>query len=362
MPRSFFARPAFAILLLSAVAGGCASTASVYVWQPAEADIAGIRRLAVLDFRGPDQRGQIARSTLVSQFAENGFYELVDQSQLGPIHSPDGAPEVNRAVLAARAQGVDALLVGDVLSYDVVDDVQRDQNFQLGGASERGEANLARTLMGMRIEKNETINREVSVALSFQLVDVRSGNIRAARRTAHTDIGTMRNGEGYLPAQERTLTELMDLCAHDIVHMVAPFQLPDTVDLATATWGKAAKKIKAGNRCAKEGDWSGASQHWEAALALDPDSHAAMHNLAVAREARMDYPGAERLLAQAAQLEQKDLYAQTRSRIESHKARYLETMAQHDARDCRPADPRAYAGVPTVPNVQPTVHTAFGVR
>ncbi len=351
MLRSSLGRQAFLLSLLALVAaGGCVSTATVRAWQPAEADIVGIRRLAVLDFRGPSNHGQIARSAVVAQLAGNGFYELVDQSQLGSVESIGGSPDVNQAIRAARAQGVDGLLVGDVVSYDVVDDVQRDQNIQFGGGSEKdGKADIAKTVMGMRVENNETINREVSAALSFQLIDVRSGNIVAARQTAHTDMGTMTNGEGYLPAAERALTGLMNLCAEDIVHIIAPHKVPRNVDLATASWGKAAKEIRAGNQCAHDSDWVAAAQHWEMALEMDPDSHGAMHNLALAREARMDYPGADRLVSQAIELKAARLYRQSRSRIERHKARYLTTMAQHDARSPRgPASP-VYAGPQSAP-------------
>ena len=364
MLRASIGRPALVVIILALSVSGCASTASVYVWQPAEAQIRGIRRLAVLDFRGPENRGQIARSALVAKFAENGFYELVDQAQLGPIQGPNGEPDVNRAIHAARAQGVDALLVGDVVSYDVADDVQRDQNFEFGGASGRnGKSDVAHMLMGMRIEKNETINREVSVALAFQLIDARTGQILAAKQTAHTDAGTMTNGEGYLPGRDRGLTEMMDLCSRDIVHILAPHQIRYDVDLASANWGKAAKEIRAGNKSAQQNDWVTAAQHWEVALKLDPDNHAAMHNLALARAARMDYAGADRLLEDAIALKGTSLYTESRALVGRHRERYLTAMAQHDARVRRPMIPPGYAGPPSQPGpgptVQPTGHVAY---
>ncbi len=353
MQRRLSVPPGLLLLVLSFCASGCVSTTSVQVWEPAKADVSGIRRVAVLEFRGPENQGQIARSSVIAELAENGFYEMVDQGQLGMIYGPDGSTDVNRAIQAARSQGVDGLIVGDVVSYDVVDDVQRDQNVQLGGASTKdGESNIAQTLMGMRVENNETINREVSAALSFQLIDVRTGNIRTARRTAHTDAGTMRNGEGYLPARERALTDMMNLCARDIVEIVAPHKVVTEVNLATASWGKAAKEINAGNRRAENGDWDGASEHWKVALELDPESHAAMHNLALASAARMNYPAAERLLDQAVELKQSSLYLRSRSRIRSHKATYLEAMAQHDARGRGAAQP-VYAGPQAPPQYGP---------
>jgi len=356
MLRATFCRPALAILVLALGVSGCASTASVFVWQPAEAHISGIRRLAVLDFRGPENRGQIARSALVAKFAENGFYELVDQGQLGPIQGPNGLPDVNRAIYAARAQGIDALLVGDVVSYDVADDVQRDQNFEFGGATgKNGKEQVAQMLMGMRIEKNETINREVSVALAFQLIDVRTGRILAAKQTAHTDAGTMTNGEGYLPGRDRGLTEMMDFCSRDIVHMLAPHQVSYEVDLASANWGKAAKEIRAGNKCAEKADWATAEAHWETALGLDPDNHAAMHNLALARAARMDYAGADRLLEDAIALKGTSLYTESRALVSRQRERYLTAMAQHDARVRRPMTAPDYAGPSSQPVPGPAV-------
>lgn len=356
MQRCLSVPAALLILVLSLGASGCVSTTSVQVWEPAQADVSGIRRVAVLEFRGPENQGQIASSSVIAELAENGFYEMVDQGQLGMIYGPDGSTDVNRAIQAARSQGVDGLIVGDVVSYDVVDDVQRDQNFQLGGASSKdGANNIAQTLMGMRVENNETINREVSAALTFQLIDVRTGNIRTARRTSHTDAGTMRNGEGYLPARERALTDMMNLCARDIVEIVAPHKVVTEVNLATASWGKAAKEINAGNRCAENGDWDGASEHWKVALELDSGSHAAMHNLALASEARMDYPAAERLVDQAIELKRSSLYLTSRSRIQNHKASYLEAMAQHDARGRGAFNGPMYAGPQAAPQSGPPV-------
>ena len=356
MQRCLSAPPALLILVFSLCASGCVSTTSVQVWEPAQADVSGIRRVAVLEFRGPENQGQIARSTIIAELAENGFYEMVDQGQLGMIYGPDGSTDVNRAIQAARSQGVDGLIVGDVVSYDVVDDVQRDRKIQVGAASERnGETDFVQKLAGMKVEDNETINREVSAALSFQLIDVRTGNIRTARRASHSDAGTMRNGEGYLPARERALTEMMNLCARDIVEIVAPHKVMTEVNLATASWGKAAKEINAGNRRAENGDWDGASEHWKVALEFDPESHAAMHNLALASAARMDYPGAERLLDQAIDLKQSPLYLRSRSRIQGHKASYLEAMAQHDARSRGAFNGPMYAGPQAAPQHGPAV-------
>jgi len=119
--------------MLAVTAAGCTQNVTLGVWRPAEFDVSGIHRLAVLDFEGPDDTGKTASAALVSQLWENGHYELVNQSQLGQaasVASPQGdPPDVQAALEAARAMGVDAVLTGQVVNYDVSDDVFRSHKF-----------------------------------------------------------------------------------------------------------------------------------------------------------------------------------------------------------------------------------------
>lgn len=99
------------------------------VWRPAELDVQGIERLAILDFDGPGDSGKIVRASLVANFWDNRYYTLVDQAdcqRVRPIFLPNGQPDVAAAVDAARQIGLDAVLTGQVVSYSLDDDKSRD--------------------------------------------------------------------------------------------------------------------------------------------------------------------------------------------------------------------------------------------
>ena len=54
-----------------------------------------------------------------------------------PVLRDDGSPDLTAALDAARVMGVDALLCGQVVSYNVADDLQTDHHIELGGSSSK---------------------------------------------------------------------------------------------------------------------------------------------------------------------------------------------------------------------------------
>lgn len=313
--------------MLAVTAAGCTQNVTLGVWRPAEFDVTGINRLAVLDFDGPGDSGRTASSALVSQLWENGHYQLVNQSELGqaaPVASPQGGPpNVQAALEAARAMGVDAVLTGRVVSYDVSDDVFRSHRFEVVDDDYRDKPNnVAKNFFGVGFESNETLNREGSVSLAFRLVDARTGQIRAARQTAHSFNGQMINGEGDLPGRQSLLTDLLHECTSDVVVMLAPHREYMTASLSEPYFVKGSSDVRRGNKLASNGDWQGAERCWEAALEMDPENHAAIHNLAVARETRHDYHGAQQLLSKALKIKNAGLYAKSLKRIAAESEQY----------------------------------------
>ena len=85
-----------------------------------------------------------------------------------------------------------------------------------------------------------------------------------------------------------------------------------------------------------------AAVFWQAARALEPKSHVALYNLALAHAARFDYPLAVQLLEEATQLHPKTLYSETLSRFQRHEQAYLMAMAQR-------RQGAAIASLPAVP-------------
>lgn len=328
---------AFAALLLS----GCAPHARLLVWRPAAEEIQGVDKLVILDLDGDEPYGRIARGALEAQFAENRHYTLVDPAVLGPARSVsngEGTTDVSAALAAAKSAGVDAILTGQVVSYKVDDDEQRDTHFSFGsegGTSKRSGTSF--NAFGIGIDNNHTITREASVSLAVKLIDVQSQQVVAVRQSSHHVTAQQVNGEGNLPARERVLTELLTACAKDVVSLIAPHYVPAEVTLARQFYGKGSDDVRRGNELAKQGDWAGAAASWEAAVQDNPANHAALHNLALAAEARHDFPAATQNLDKALSSYPAALYHETQKRLKDEQVLYLAASRQVDAKRTAPS-------------------------
>ncbi len=328
---------AFIALLLS----GCAPHAKLLVWRPAAEEIQGVHKLVILDLDGDEPYGRIARGALEAQFAQNRHYTLVDPAVLGParsVQNGEGTTDVSAALAAAKTAGVDAILTGQVVSYKVDDDEQSDTHFSFGESSGQNKKSGASfNAFGIGIDNNHTITREASVSLSVKLIDVQSQQVIAVRQASHHVTAQQVNGEGNLPARERVLTELLTACATDVVSLIAPHYVPADVTLARQYYGKGSDNVRRGNELAKQGDWPGAAIAWESAVQDNPANHAALHNLAVAAEARHDFPTAIQSLNKAMASYPATLYHQTQKRLRDEQVLYLAASRQVDAQRSAPS-------------------------
>ncbi|MCE9526932.1 MAG: CsgG/HfaB family protein [Planctomycetales bacterium] len=326
-----------AVMLLS----GCAPHAKLLVWRPAAEEIQGVNKLVILDLDGEEPYGRIARGALEAQFAQNRHYTLVDPAVLGPARSVkngEGATDVSAALAAAKTAGVDAVLTGQVVSYKVDDNEQNDSHFSFGESSGKNKrSGTSFNAFGIGIDNNHTVTREASVSLSVKLIDVQSQQVIAVRQSSHNVTAQQVNGEGNLPARERVLTELLTACATDVVSLIAPHYVPAEVTLARQFFGKGMDDVRRGNELAKQGDWTGAAASWEAALKHDPANHAALHNLALAAEARQDFPTAIKNLNKAMASYPATLYHDTQKRLKDEQILYLAAARQVDAKKSAPS-------------------------
>ncbi|QDU98712.1 tetratricopeptide repeat protein [Lignipirellula cremea] len=324
--------PILSLVLLAAGASGCTTLANLNVQRPAELDIPGVERIVVLDFDGPENTGKIARSALTAQLWENKFFTLVDQSELDQQKTPgwdDEGPDVQAAIAAGRRLGVDAVLTGSVVSYKAVDDVSHHTKLEMLSSDEKSKISVIETL-ALGFQMNETLNRDATVTLAFKLIDVRSGQIRAARQTSHTFSGKVTNGEGDLPAKERVLNDMLTRCARDVVVMIAPHQESIPVALDNKwIWEAGSRELSEGNKQAAQGDWEGAATHYEKALAASPNDHSALYSLGLVHEARGEYLQAERCFADAVRQESRTHYQMALVRVSDGKRRNQQLLARH---------------------------------
>ena len=319
------------LVSIALCASGCAPKAKLMVWRPAELDVAGIGRIAVVDFQGEGDTGAIARSAVLAQLADNRHYALVDQTELArvqPAAFSQGLPAEAAAIEAARYAGVDAILTGQVVSYSAEDTIQQDHHISIagaGGASTKGDKAGG---FGIGFDTNTLHSREASVSLAFKLIDARTGEIRDARQVSHSYEARVVNGQGEMPGRERILSDLLSKCSRDVVAAIAPHRVPVEVILARQYWGNGLNALKRGNTLAKSGDWAAAEAAWQEALKENPQNHAAYHNLAIASEARGDYDGAMKHLKNAMKHYAATLYHQTHDRLSAERRDFAAAQSQ----------------------------------
>jgi tetratricopeptide (TPR) repeat protein len=300
--------------LVALAAGGCAPhKATLQVFRPAQQDLAGVERVAVLDFHAPAGGAEEARQAIVSRFAENRSYTLVEPAVLAamaPITSPDGKTDRQAALDAARRAGVDALLEGKVGWH-----------------------------------KAMTAGSQPSSSLKAELIDVRSGEVIAAETIS-------RNGSQAGLDYDAALALWSDEVAQDLVVRLAPHYEEIEVRLARQRWGEGRAPVAAGNTLARQGEWIAAAEEWEQARRANPGNHAALHNLALIAEARQDYRLAFKLLDQALAQFPAKLYHQTRKEMEARQTTFLRALEQIEAIRAASLAHSAPPGVVALPSNQ----------
>jgi hypothetical protein len=312
----------FAALWGCGLLSGCCQFATVRCWQPASADVSGLQKLAVVDFSG--DHGPEVAAAVNAQLHGRQCYELVDQRELTGIqHAACSACPTETALVAqAREQGVDAVILGEVVSYRCNDELPGiDEPKQQERRPFRGEADL-----------QDELRRDAEVSIAFKLVDARTGTVRAVQTATHTFHGA-RTDESQLPARGEVLRELTEQCVRDFVEQLAPHQTDCAMKLARGGWyGRAAGDVRTGNRLAMQGDWDGARDHWHAAIEHCSDCDAALYNLAIDAAHRQQYERAEELAMQAIRLRHTDNYAQGLERIRQYRSGYDAAEQQRDGR------------------------------
>lgn len=311
--------------VLSVLAGGCAPQARVMVLRPAEADIAGIGRLSVVDFAGPGETGRQARTTLTARLADKQHYVLVDQAELSrvePAAFTGPQPDETRVIQAARQSEVDGVLTGQVVAYDA------------GSGS--------------------TLVSPPTVTLAFKLIDVRTSEVRAARQITRQ----LRARE--VPDRDAALKDLMTGCAEEAAALITPHRETMTVDLARQYWGSGMTAVRRGNALAREGQWDEAAAAWQSALDNDPRNHVALHNLAMASLARGDHAAAASQLNKAVKIYADATYQQHRKLVAQQQRFSQAALAQVKKAPIGSSPPVAPATYEVSPPQPPQILPATG--
>lgn len=328
---------------------GCSQKTAIQFTKPAEIDVGGIKRIAIMDFRGPENSGANAASVFASKLFETGFYTIVERAELQKIleeHalSLSGVVDPETAVQAGNVLGVQGVVVGDVLAYRCEDRRGREKEKRQVWTGEYekdkdGNYVYEKSIFGKKVRKKvyrdewvdvEVLTREANVGLSFRLIDVQSGQVIATREASHSYNKKVKTEQESLPPKDNILTELGLRCINDFVRVLAPH--PETVMAEFAGGGS---EVDKGVEFAKNGLWDKAQTIWQGVVEEEPQNHAAWYDLGLALEAQGLYSDAQDAYDRAVNLKPKSLYIKAlkriRERIEDNRRLQEQLRKQREA-------------------------------
>jgi hypothetical protein len=292
-----------------------------------------MQQLCVLPFSG--EAGESVSSALTARLWENEFYTLVDRTELRPVQWTAGTTAGESADLAefltaARSRGIDGLIVGDVLEYRCDDTVLTDHEFHLGTSQHEDRRRSSESSgMDLGVSTEQRVHREATVSITFRLVDVQSGQVRATRQTGHSFHGEGGNGWNDLPPRGEVLDQLTQRCLDEFVGLLAPHQIELPVSLARGSlFQKGSSLVYRGNDLARRGRWDEAVRVWEQATQTNPAHDAALYNLALAAAAKQQFTEAEQYATRAVNTRHRELYVDGLERIRQQSEDYARTLQQ----------------------------------
>jgi hypothetical protein len=276
--------------------GGCAKTATISQWKPAEIDVGHVRRLVVVPVAGPEDLAAEAESILISNLAGSGRFEVLQLDDLPPLpgvspQGPDGRLNRSAAIELARTAGADAVLLASLAR-------------RCEGGTDMG---------GITVRFGEPTTQ---VAMRFELIDARSGEKIASDQTIESYVGELGGDVQGRYVEHRVMQEMVTKNATQVAAKLAPHKIPTAVELAGDSWFGSAE-VRAGCTLAKAGRWEDAAKVWRMVLDADPNNHAAQYNLGLAYEAQQDLAMSQQMYQAALALSDEDTYRAAADRVAS---------------------------------------------
>lgn len=291
--------PKRALLLLCGLTAGCAQTARVQCWQPADFAAGDLSSVAVVG--AADHVDQQAVLSLERQIQRKTNFEVVahrnEESRIVLAgYLDDAGPGLEGLLQYGRQADVDAVVIVDVQEFDLHE-------------SPRGAWSWESVWRAPRP------NWTAEVRLDFQLIDTTTGEVLASRemtRSAPSDDGEKTKATTLL------LYRLLDDCVGEFVTELEPRQTDSTIELADGSWYTLnGSLVRRGVRLARRGRWQQAEDAWNRALAHNAHDDAALFNLAVASAQTGDYGAAEDFAMEALRIRHTECYAAGLEQIRS---------------------------------------------
>jgi tetratricopeptide (TPR) repeat protein len=323
------------LLLLTVLAlmiGGCTKSTMIEITKPAEYNVSDLKRLAVVDFKGPGNSGEIVADKFTSQLWSTSYFSLLERKELQKILEEhalqmSGVVDDSTIVEFGKLLGVDGLIVGSVTAYKVEDKKGKEkvkEKVWTGQYEKDEKGNFIYEKSGSGKEKikvykeelvdKEFFNREAAVGLTFRLVSIQTAEIRASGSQTESMSHKYYPGDQSVPSKEALLNNLTDQVIKKFIPTISPYKIK-----VSRKFEKGNDEVNRGIELAQNNLWDKALAVWEKETQKDPRNAPAHYNLGIAYEVSGDLDRAERSYDAALKIENNKLYMQAINQIRQRK-------------------------------------------
>jgi len=353
MKRDFM-RAAILLLLAGLFISSCTKSAMIEITRPAEYNVSDLKRLAVVNFNGPGNSGEIAADKFANQLWSTNYFSLLERKELQKIleeHALQMSGVVNDSTIVefGKILGVDALIVGSVTSYQVEDKKGKEKVKEQVWKGEyekdeNGKFIYEKNAFGKKEKKKkyreelvdkEFVNREAAVGLSFRMVSIQTAEIRASGSQTESFSHKYYPQSDNIPAKEALLSDLTEQAIKKFIPMISPYKVT-----VSRKFEKGNEAVNAGISMAQNNLWDKATFIWEKEVQNDPGNAAAYYNLGIAYEVAGDLDRAEQAFDAALKIKNKELYMQALAQIRQRKIEQqkLQQQLRHEPAQQEPVE------------------------
>jgi tetratricopeptide (TPR) repeat protein len=320
------------LLLTGVIISGCTKSTMIEITKPAEYNVSDLKRIAVMDFSGPGNTGDIVAGKFTNQLWSTNYFALLERKELQKVleeHALQMSGVVNDSTIVefGKILGVDGIIVGSVDSYRSEDKKGREkvkEQVWTGAYEKDKEGNIVyeQTAFGKQKKKiyreelvdKEFIAREASVSLSFRLVSIQTAEIRASGSQTESFSQKYFPAHDKIPPKEAILNDLTDRVLKKFIPTISPYKTK-----VSRTFEKGNDAVNTGIEMAQNNLWDKATAMWETETQLNILNSAAFYNLGIAYEVTGDLDRAELAYESALKIKTKDLYMKALAQIRQRK-------------------------------------------
>jgi hypothetical protein len=280
------------------------STVRLKRLERANLQIPPVTRLAVVDFDDPTHRslGPAVGNVLVSQLNTQGFYQIMERGKIQSVmkehaFNMTGAVDPGTIKELGAILGVDAIITGEIISYNVETNRRTEMVERKTGTGRYQEVEKTNPFTKKKYKVKEEIMKTVlvpeertsksgTVSINYRMVDIASGKVAVSKTQSSS---SQRSYKDNIPGDEQILSGLLNSVTEAFVKDISPHYIV----VAKRLLKSKADPNQMGAAYAKQGEWRRAAEIWEKLSAVNQKDPALWHNLGVAYEAMGEVEKAE---------------------------------------------------------------------